>query len=198
MTGQPEGEPDYRKLAYTIRYRFECGHEIKDNLAERRALSLGGRYSEPRAGADLTHRSYTYEAVSCHDISFVSLIKEKQAAHAARKRGDPRAWRNYLRERESQFIPATDRPEARPIVLSSGRKKNREGLPDRALRLAAGDYQRGRDGDPPHWWLVIRDFRENGSSLLVYEGRCVDQSELVGTITAHGVEPLCVTLDSGV
>src|SRR5204863_3012256 len=41
-----DGEVDYGKLLPTIRYQMPCGYLVRDNIAERRALSLSGKYSD--------------------------------------------------------------------------------------------------------------------------------------------------------
>jgi hypothetical protein len=196
MDGQPEhGEPDYNKLAPTVRYQMPCGYLVRDNLAERRPLSMAGRFT-PAAPA--MHRSYTFEAVSIHDISWLQLIREKQTAWGARKRGDARLWLTYLRERECQFIGAEDRrPEVMPIVLSS-KPKDREGMANRQYRLAAFDYQTGRKemGESPHFWGMVQDFDAIGNSLIVWEGKCNSEGEVLDIIYRHQVKPFCALVDA--
>ena len=189
---------DYLKLKSTIRFQMPCGCVVHDTPSERRALSLAGRYGEPQnKGALPNNRSFTLESVALHDTRWLDLIRQKHLALRAMKYGDPSLYEVYCREQECRFWNPRERAEQRAITLTPGRRKNRDGLTDRVARYAAGDYQRGREGEPPHWWLVIRDFRQDGSSMLVWEGRCSDEGELVGTINLHQVQPLFVVLDSG-
>ena len=200
MEGQPEhAEPDYRKLEPTIRYRFECGYEMRDTLSERRKLSQGGRYSAPtNHQAPLTHRGFTLEAAAVHDIPWLQLVREKQTAWTARKSfGDPRLWQAYCRERECLFIDPLDRSEARALVLSPEKRKDRDGLPNRAYRFAACDYQEGIVSDHPHWWTMIMDFDADGNGLLVFEGRVETDGMLIEVMHRHNVPPQGVVLDSG-
>lgn len=195
-----DGGYDYQKLAPTIRYQFPCGHTITDTIEGRRKLSLGGRYSEPQnPGAPLTHKSFTLEAVSVDYIPWLSLIQEKHDALRAMRRGDPSLWRTYLKERECRFQSPDDRPNVRPLILNTGMKKNRIGMAGRHARFAALDRQQGEisKGELPHWWLMIVDAMPNGDAALIWEGKCVNDEDVIGTLREHEVKMHCVVADSG-
>lgn len=196
----PEGFYDYNKLEKTIRYQMPCGYEVRDDPIARRALSLSGRYGEPRnKGAKLSEPSYTLEAVSVDYIPWLMLIQEKHAALRALRLGDPEPWRRYVTERECHFWDPEDRPVVGAVLLSTGIKKNREGLPNKAARFAALDRQQGSlaKGELPHWWGVIRDVDAQGNSRLVWEGKCVTDEDAADVIRRHDVPPTCVVVDSG-
>jgi hypothetical protein len=200
------GEVNYDKLKATIRFQMPCGHTIRDNVAERRALSLSGRYGRPRnPGAPLTDRSYTMEAVSIDYIPWIDLIQKKHSALRAMKLGDPKPFFDYLRERECVFVdPTEDRPLIRSVQRSE-QPKNRDGLANRDFRFAALDYQKGslEHGELPHWWLLIQDVavelvgnEEIVTFLTVWEGKCLSDEDASGTIKEHKLNPLCVCADS--
>jgi Phage terminase large subunit (GpA) len=197
------GDVNYERLRGTIFYQMPCGYKVHDDIRERRALSRSGQYSEPtNKGAPLTERSYHLEAVSVDFVSWLELIQEKHLALRALKFGDAIPWLKYLRERESQFVdPMEDRPMIRSVQFSET-KKNRAGLPNRIARFAAVDRQRGslNAGELPHWWLLIQDIGIEPDGrvhfLVVWEGRCLTDSDTTGTIAEHGVTPLCVAVDS--
>jgi len=191
---------DYNKLLPTIRYQMPCGCEVRDMPVERRQLSLSGCYGEPtNAGALLANRSYTLDAVAIDDIPWVQLIQEKHEALRAMKYGDPEPWKRYLQQRECRNWDPEDRPIVGKVILSSTIKKNREGLTDRAARFFALDRQQGElsKGQLPHWWLVIRDFKQNGDSRLVWEGKQLTDDDAVGTIREHGCVMHFGVADSG-
>jgi len=193
-------EYDYNKLVPTIRYQMPCGYLVRDTPNERRLVSLSARYGEPtNKGALLANRSYTLDAVSVDDIPWVQLIQEKHEALRALKYGDPEPWKRYLQQRECRNWDPEDRPIVGKVVLSSTIKKNREGLPDRAARFFALDRQQGEmvKGEFPHWWLVIRDFMQNGDSRLVWEGKCLTDDDAIGTIREHGCTMHFGVADSG-
>jgi hypothetical protein len=196
------GAYDYNKLAGTVFYEFDCcGYRLPDDKKAREAVSLTGRYGDPRnPGAPLTNRSTTFEAVAVHYIPFIELIQQKHSALRALKHGDPSLWWQYLAERECRFANRDeDRPIVGQVVLTPKLKKNRDGLPNRVVRFAALDRQAGSigKGEVPHWWLVIRDFDANANSLLVWEGKLLTDEDAADTIRRHDVLPGCVVADSG-
>lgn len=193
-----DGRYDYGKLEGTIRYQMPCAHVVANRTPDRRALSMSGRYSDPRAGAHPRHRSYIMDGVACDFVSWLTLIQEKHAALRARRLGDPEPWRRYITERECRFYDPSDVPIAGKIILSAG-VKDRNGLPGRAVRFAALDRQQGsiREGELPHWWVVIRDVDKDGNSLLVFEGKCHDDLDVVDVLKRHDVQPHHVVADSG-
>lgn len=192
------GDYDYNKLALTVFYQMPCGWTFRDDIIVRRSLSKSGRYGAPKnPGAMPNDRSFTYEAVSVDFISFLSIIQRKHAALKSLRTGDYKAWFDFLREVECKFVDVgRDRPAPeRVTIISSEKKKSREGLPNRDFRFAYADWQRGRDGQPSHFFLLILDFAP-GHILVVYEGRIDTEGELVAVLNDHGVKPICVTVDT--
>lgn len=177
---------DYNKLAGTIRYQMPCGAVVQDTPGERRALSLGGRYSEPcNTGAHLRDRSYTLESVAVDYISWLGLIQEKHLALRTLRYGDPEPYKRYLQERECKFWNPEDRPLAGAIILNTALKKDRAGLQGRYARYFALDRQQGGRGEFPHWWLVIRDYMANGDSLLVFEAKVPTEENVIDILDRH-------------
>jgi hypothetical protein len=198
----PSGDLDYNKvLKLGIYYQFECGHKVRDDAMERRALSFSGRYSEPtNPAAILTARSYTYEKVAVDYCRWVELIQRKHRARMAKKLGDPLPWTTYLREEECSFVGPNDLyTKTQKAIAFSPVKKSRQGMPGRTARYAAIDKQKGVTdrNELPHYWMVIRDFDDAGNSLLVFEGKLLTEGEVVGTIREHQIEPFFVCADSG-
>lgn len=196
------GKINYNKLKPTIRFQMPCGFEVKDDLTDRRALSLSGRYSVgDNPGAPLTERSYTMEAVSVDYIPWIDLIKQKHEALMAMKWGDSKPWWDYLRERECQFSSDEERPIVRKMILSP-KKKDRAGMEGRIARVAGVDYQHGdtKEGEAPHFWHVIADvgiFENKLKVLIVSEGKELSEGNLIDTLNRHEVQPSLVAIDSG-
>lgn len=194
---------DWSKVQPTIRYQMPCGYIVRDNVRERRALSLSGCYGEPEnKSALLTERSYTLEAVSVDYISWISLIQQKESARESLAWGKGDAWWSYLRERECQFTSDADRPVMNQIVKSAA-KKDRAGLAEPKIRFGAADFQQGKAArhELPHNWHVIVDVKvlENGKLhvLIVSEGRESTDANLTDVIDRHKAIPSCIALDSG-
>lgn len=194
-----DNEWDWRVIESTLRYQMPCGHEIKDTLAARRALNQDGRYTDPVVGYSPAHLSFSFDAVSVDYIPWVSLIRQKNEALRALRYGDPVPWQKYLQERENQFWDPQTRPLTRKLDVDAGVTKQRDGWPDRAFRGMTVDKQGGQaaKGEHPHYWVVIRDWRANGDSLLVWEGKVTTDSDLVALQKQHDVESRFVAIDSG-
>lgn len=199
-------EYNYNLIRPTIRYQMPCGYTVNnEDLVTRRALSGSGRYSDgDNKGAELTHRSFTYQAVAVDFIDWMSLIKAKHDALRARALGDPEPWRRYVTEKECVSYDVNDIPSAIVVTTSKGIKKNREGLPRPRLRLFSLDRQQGKlaAGEFPHWWLVIRDViwdKEKGRirSRLVYEGKVETDEQVIGILKEHSCQMWQGVADSG-
>lgn len=201
-----DGSYDYNKIQSTIRFQMPCGFIVRDVETERRPLSLSGRYSEPtNTGATLANRSFTLEAVSVDYIPWLTLIQEKHDALRALKYGDVEPWKRYLQERECEFFDPHNRPLVQKLQVNILKQKSREGLPDRVLRAMAIDKQHGvtAKGETPHHWVLIRDFRADASSELVYEGKVplIEDVEKIredhGVVVGNVPDPSHVAMDSG-
>src|SRR6185437_4685590 len=104
-----------------------------------------GRYGAPKnPGALVTEQSFTYEQVICDFVPWIDILKRKHDSLKAMAMGNYKPWFDYLREVECKFVDiGKDRPAPqRTHVVTSIRKKNRDGIPNRAFRFAVGDRQR--------------------------------------------------------
>lgn len=184
-----DGTFDYNKLEKTIFMQMPCGYKVRDDYQERRALSLSGRYGEPRnTGANVSHRSATLEAVSVDYISWLTLIKEKHSALRSLRSGDAEPFRRYLQERECQFYSDDLHPFQGEIVISDGVFKKREGMKERrAGRLWKADWQQGWKalGQLEHFWLVIKDVDVDCNDELIFEGRIDSENELIAVLNDY-------------
>lgn len=191
-------EYDYTKMLSSIRVQMPCGYSVHDDINERRSLSLTGKYSD---GAPSTERSYTLEAVSIDYIPFVNLVKQKHAALKALEYGDPEPYSVYYRERECRFYKKGVQPITQNILLSTS-KKDRAGIPDRDIRVGAGDFQKGKKKlkELPHNWHVIADAKVLPDGrlrvLIVSEGKEPTHANLVDLLKRHELIPSCCAMDS--
>lgn len=200
-----DGSYDYTGIASTLRFQMPCGGEVHHrDIRTRRLMAREGRYSEPHnPGAPPGFESYRLEAVNVPDIDWLELVVQKHGAIKARKFGDAEPWLKYLRERECIFPNEDDFPFYSSLNLSMKTKSERPGLDDRLMRLGAFDYQHGElaKGELPHWWGVIVDvvrFPDGKLHLLVvWEGKCDGDAEMLDVIERHEVIPRAVVCDSG-
>ena len=151
-----DGRPNYNKLDATIRYQFPCGHEVAASPASRRTLR--GDYSEPKnEGAHLSHESWTSEAVSYDQISWLDLIKEWHGAIRALKAGDTEPMFRFVTQRECKFYNDESIPYS-GTTLYNVRLKDRNAMPGSVYRGAKFDWQQGykAKGELEHRWCATR------------------------------------------
>jgi len=183
-----DGTFNYNKVLPSLRYQMPCGYLVSNDPAERRRLSDTGRYSEPHNdGATPGDISLTYDAVTCHNIDWLELVKEKHAALRALKAGDIEPYRKFMQERECRFFNSNYTPFQGQIVISSGIQKRREGIKDRAARFWKADWQQGykHKSELEHFWLVIKDVDALCNDLLVFEGMVSSENELVAILEEY-------------
>lgn len=199
-------EYNYNLLRPTIEFQMPCGFRVhNEDIKTRRRMSESFDYSEPdNKGAELSHRSFTYQAVMVDYIDWMTLIKEKHDALRARANGNIDPWRIYTTERECLPFDANDVPVVSVISVSAGVTKNRDGLPGNKIRFFSLDRQQGKtsEGEFPYWWLVIRDvgFFDGVNpipSQLVWEGRLDTDESVVQVLTEHGCQFHHGVADSG-
>jgi hypothetical protein len=195
---------NYNVLRPTIRFQMPCGFAIhNEDMSTRKSLSLSGRYSEPgNVGAELSHRSYTYEAVIVDYIDWMQLIKDKHDALRSRSLGDPQPWIKYKQERECIPYDPNDVPIIGLTTVVKGLQKTREGLPGNKLRLFELDRQQGdkSKNEFPHWWLVIRDAQAHEGKLrtrLVFEGKVETDEQVISILDDHKCNRWQGCADSG-
>jgi hypothetical protein len=183
-----DGTFNYNRLISTLHYRMPCGYRVPYDPAERRRLSDSGRYSAPHNdGAMPGDVSLTYDAVTCHNIEWLDLVKEKHAALRSLKAGDIEPFRKFMQERECRFFNTNFQPFQGQILISPGVRKRREGLKDRAGRLWKADWQKGfkGKGELEHFWLVMKDVDPLCNDLLVYEGMITSENELIAILEEY-------------
>ena len=185
-----DGSYDYNVIAKTIRYKMPCGHEVPDDITVRRALSAGGRYSEPfNTGARPGVESMTYQAVACHTMDWVGIIKRRNNALLARRFGDEDSYRKYVQEVECEFYSGDKIPFQGAVVLTSGAIINRTGLENEIGKIWAADWQQGFKhlGELTHYWLVIESVLANCSSQVIFADKVADEGELLTVLRQHGI-----------
>jgi hypothetical protein len=183
-----DGTFNYNLLAPTLHYQMPCGYRVQYDPAERRRLSDSGRYSAPHnEGATPGDISLTYDAVTCHNIEWLDLVKEKHAALRSLKAGDIEPFRKFMQERECRFFSSEYQPFQGKILISSGVQKKREGMKNRVGRLWKADWQKGyaHKSELEHFWLVIKDVDEFCNDLLVYEDRIDSENELIAILEEY-------------
>lgn len=175
------GKYSLSKVIPTIRYQMPCGFIIRDVPSERKQP---GKYIRLNNDSTVYKRSWSYDAVSVAEIKWPELVSEWLKAVKARKAGDLEPMKRFKQERECVFWSDELIPVSSEIVLTQAIKLDRKGLPNRACRLAAADWQQGFKslGQLTHYWLVIEDIMANCNSQVIFEGMVATDSELVSVL----------------
>ncbi|WOO43149.1 phage terminase large subunit family protein [Rubellicoccus peritrichatus] len=197
-----DGSYDYNIIESTLYLECgQCGHRMHDDAVERQQRASKARWGKPtNPDADLWHRSIRLTGAATPNRPWVALVKRKHEALRALRYGDIEEYKNYIQRDEADFWDPRDRPLAPEVItISSNVTKNREGLLDRAVRIMKVDFQEGEaaKGEVPHFKAVIRDFRSNLDSQLVYEGMIDLPEDIEQLREEFEVEPRFVSVDSG-
>lgn len=181
---------DYNVIERTIFYQMPCGYKVPNDIVQRRALSMSGRYSEPfNTGARSGCESMTYQAVACHTIDWVGIVKRRNNALHSRRTGDEESWKKYVQEVECEFYSDEKIPFTGSVVTTTVAPEQRNGLPDEVAKIWAADWQQGFKhlGELTHYWLCIESVDAFCNSLVLFAGKVSDEAELLTVLKAHGI-----------
>ena len=213
-TTKPGGNWDFNEVIKTIRYECpHCGHKIRNNQIERRALGRGGRWIAHNPSAPANHRSYTWNQLLPWWTKWDVIIREYLQADVALYNGHAEPMKGFWTEtlgipwedrmryaKDDNFIDQrkTDYDPNEPWPLYERAlarwKAQPENLALRPRRICTVDVQ-GRGGR--HYYVEIRDWLPGGMSRLVYWGIVWSKPELDTVIADWGVEPSWVAVDTG-
>jgi hypothetical protein len=193
-----DGTYDYELMNRTIYYECEaCGHHMMDDVEERRQRSLKGHY-EAREG-NPEHEGYRWSRVSVYWSRWADIIKTRNIAINALKFGNKDPYIMYVQRVEADFWDPLNRPLINSVPVVDGLKKNigwTEGL---SVRIMTVDKQAGKTkyDEAPHYKVIIRDWKPNLDSRLVWEGSVLTDEELDELREKYSVYPEYVIVDSG-
>ena len=189
-----EGTNAERALAAV--YECEsCSKTFKDDSKTRRAFADSARYVSEREAILPGHVSFHLNAFALWRSPWSDIILEHLTAQDAMSTGQPLPLQQFMQKQmavpwdDSMHIEKTD------LSLADGSVTDyAEGQPIslEATRFATIDV--GRD----HYWLGIRAWRPDASSVGLYYSR-VNTAEMVKKICQeqYGVKPHHVYIDSG-
>jgi hypothetical protein len=192
-----DGKWDLDKVEKSAHYEcWSCKKKITDD--HKVEMDARGQWRPTRVGAS-GYRGY-------HLPSMYSLSVETTAGKMARRfllcKNSAQGLRGFINSDLAEPYKYQDRLKSSQVVVNSGLKKTREGIPDRTARFGAGDRQKGvaKKGELPHWWHLIWDIKlaegKKPRVRIVSEGKELTESNLVRAFEDHEVIPSCVILDS--
>lgn len=194
---QVEGKWDFDALAPHIRYECcTCGHLIKDNPRERKALARNGKFVRMNPRAPRHRVSFQWNAILPPWVTWRSIVEEFIAARAAARTGDIEPLKTFVNETLGESWH-----DELGVIEDFGHLNDRKqdydfdaAWSEERVRFMAADRQ-ASGGE--HYWYVIRAFGDFGKSRLIAYGRCTSKLELEEIRKRYNVKVANSVIDSG-
>lgn len=190
---RPDGSWNVGRAAETARWVCpNCGHEHTDSPRTRARWNAEGEYVSTRPDAPAHIRSFHWEALVARDMG--ALVAQFLEARRQQKIGLPQAMQDFTRQRRALAWKDEATAEAVALVRSGylltapeiGAKLDGE-----AYRFLTIDRQRD------HFWCIVRAWRPDGSSRLLYRSRVSTEEQLEHIRERFAVEPQLAFEDAG-
>ena len=169
-----------------------CGVAHDDSARTRARWNADGEYLVCRKDAPAPLRSYRWEAMVARPMA--DLVSQFLEARRQQKQGVMQAMMDFTRQRRA--LPWKD-DMANELVLLRGAgylltdPALREKIDNESVRFMTVDRQRD------HFWVVIRGWRFDSSSRLLYFSRTQTVEQLVDLAALFHVEQQLVFEDTG-
>jgi hypothetical protein len=193
-TRNEHGVWDWRGLAESVRMDCpKCETQFTDTEDNRRLLSASGTYRplpcNPVPGRLAVH----YHAAAVWWIAWSTLVIEFVQANARKKEGDYEPLRQWIQKRCA--APWADDDAAPEVTFQASgytQAEHEDGQPieNEARRFLTVDVQRD------DFWAVVRAWRADGSSRLLFAGRLVEWSQIPGLAERYKIAAVLVFLDA--
>lgn len=164
-----------------------CGHAHENTARTRATWNATGSYTAPRPGADPRHRSYAWNALLADDLG--KLAQEFIAAGEFKRRGVLQPLKDFYMQRlglpwkeEHQDAGRVEILTISDYTLFAISERPAEKLEHEARRFMTIDRQRD------HFWAVVRAWRADGSSRLLWRGKVLTVEQAEEIRARHGVE----------
>lgn len=154
----------------------DCTHAWRDTPRDRAYLSgEGGKWIAHNLNAPKDCASWTWNALLPKWVKWSELVQEWFKAIAAKKAGNLEPLKVFLNETACE--PYEEEFGSDPVTLTSTNYNledyaNGELIDDEAFRFMTIDKQQS------WWWVIIRAWRRNGSSRLLYFNRILTRDGL--------------------
>jgi phage terminase large subunit GpA-like protein len=171
----------------------ECEHEYKDNVATRRALSDSSIYESTNPAARTGYIGFNYSALCVWWIPWGKLAVEYAKANEAKKQGVLKPLSQFIQKRLAEFW-ADEIGSNMSALIAADYKKSE--FVDGSLwdgefyRFMTVDVQRD------HFWAVIRAWKPDGSSRLIYENKILTWESIREIQKQYKVQDACTAIDS--
>jgi len=177
--------------------RYHCAHcdaKFNDTTKDRRRLVNSGRYVVQRAAQTPGHISFHFNVLTLWESPWSDVVAGWLNAQDTLAKGDSVPLQQFLQKQLAEFWReemSISRPdvlvdEARVEDYADGKK-----ITDELHRFATIDVQRD------HFWLAVRAFRSDASSVGLWYGRVNAEETAAELISRYQVSPEKVYIDTG-
>jgi hypothetical protein len=187
---------NWRELAASVRMVCKkCGTEFADTEANRRLLSRSGSYRPIPCNGLPDRVGYTFACLAVWWIPWSTTVIEFVQANERKKVGDYTPLRQWIQKRCAE--PWSEENEAPEVVFTASgytMAEYEDGHPidGEVMRFLSVDRQRD------HFWAVLRAWRADGSSMMLFCGRLLEWSQVPALATKYKLGmPGRVMLDCG-
>lgn len=171
-----DGTHDIGWAADSARWKCKrCGHEHANTAKTRAAWNASGEYVATNPTAPEAIRSFRWNALVSRD--FGALVSQWLAASELKKRGVLQAVKDFHQKRLA--MPWKEDEETEKIALTGAgyaladvHAKPADKIANEVSRIMTIDRQRD------HWWVLVRAWRADGSSRLLYYSKAITVEQI--------------------
>lgn len=193
-TRDERGIWNWQELVESVRMVCpRCSAVFTDTEDNRRALSASGSYRPVPCNPLPDRLGLHYSALAVWWIPWSTIVLEFVQANERKKQGDYESLRQLIQKRFA--TPWADDDEAPEVTFTSsgyGQTEYEDGhaIENEARRFLTVDRQRD------HFWAIVRAWRADGSSRLLFAGRLIEWSQITGLAERYKVAPMLVFIDA--
>jgi phage terminase large subunit GpA-like protein len=176
--------------------RLRCPHcekEYEDKIETRRSLSDGSIYESSNNVARAGYVGFTYEATCVWWISWGKLAVEWAKANESKKQGVLKPLAQFVQKRRAKFW-ADQITDNRAALIAADYKKSDfvdgSKMKGELHRIMTVDVQRD------HFWAIIRAWRADGTSQLIYESKILTWESVREIQLQYKVQDRFVAIDA--
>lgn len=196
LEDNPLNNYDYKKIFPTIHYccsNKDCGKSWENSPIKRRELSNFGFYVPTSTDSIEGHVGFHWNALSVYWIDWATLVHEWLIAIIEKKKGNSEKFWQFQQKRlanDEELSNDTEYGDLLHYDYELSEYENGEPINDEYIRFMTNDKQIN------HYWTVIRAWRLDGSSRLIYEGRTLTEGDIKALQEQYKLPSNRVTVDA--
>lgn len=170
-----------------------CDKIYKDNVQERRTLSESSIYEGTNPAARHGHIGFTYNVLCVWWVPWGKIAVEFIKANEAKKQGVLKPLEQFTQKRLGEFWSDEITDNRAALIAADYKKADYVGgtlWDGETYRIMTVDVQRD------HFWMLIRAWKVDGSSRLLWEGKVLTWESLRELQQQYNIKDKFVGIDS--